>query len=118
MNEDLLIPDDVQRDERIRALNDELRRERETSFGFSEMTTRVALLPDQTIKELWNQVASFDKFYSGQDAYDLHEYGVIEHGGHKVSWEIGYYDNELNAVSGQPESATETIRVLTLDLVK
>ena len=106
--------DDEGRAQRIRELNDNLRRNGGcmsvmvssgvAAFGVAFTTAALSL------------VAAFDSFEPGNDPYGEHDFGLITHRGQHMFWKIEYYDASLSAAAEDPCNARTCTRVLTLML--
>ena len=100
--------------ERIRALNDGLRR---TGKGGRYMMTRgVHGLGPDAVLEIARQIAAFDQFNADNDPYGEHDFGSLDVAGEKIFWKIDYYDMSLAGASPDPADPEVTIRVLTIML--
>jgi len=103
---------DQDRAERIRALNDKLRRE--SVGGRVVVTASVAALGPATVVRVREVVAKFDAFTEGDDPYGEHDFGAVEVDGEAFFWKVDYYDPELEFGSEDPADPEKTARVLTI----
>jgi hypothetical protein len=101
--------------ERIRRLNDTLRKE--GTGGFAVLTTGVASLAICKA-EMMAAVAAFDKFDGDNDPHGEHDFGALELGGQRLFWKIDYYDPTLIEGSVDPSNPSFTERVLTVMLAE
>jgi hypothetical protein len=102
------------RAERIRALNDHLRR---WSAGGKVMLTRgIASLPTDELLAVTQAVAAFEAFGEDNDPHGEHDFGTLSVRGHEVIWKIDYYDKSMEFGSEDPSEPAVTCRVLTIML--
>jgi hypothetical protein len=99
---------------RIRALNDQVRR----NFGRGRLviTNGVHALGAAKVALLLQRVQTFNEFSEDNDPYGEHDFGAFEEGGQKFFWKIDYYDKNLEYGSDDPADPVKTCRVLTLML--
>jgi len=100
--------------ERIRVLNDQLRRKLEG--GRAVMTTGIAALGPEAVQRLVQTIATFDDFCTANDPNGEHDFGVFEFDGTPVMFKIDYFDKDLNFHSPDPADPAVTERVITLML--
>jgi len=100
--------------ERIRALNDQLRR----TFrgGKVMMTSGINALPDDLKARILEKVRTFDAFSPDNDPHREYDFGSFEEGGHKVFWKIDCFDAAMEFGSEDPADPSKTTRVLTIML--
>lgn len=100
--------------ERIRLLNDNLRR----SFlgGTVMITPGIEALSSSTRVQLFHQIRQFDDFEAGSDPYGEHDFGAIELESSRFFWKIDYYNRELDGGSEDPSNPAKTTRILTVML--
>lgn len=98
--------------ERIRLLNDQLRRT--FTGGQVVMTAGVAALPDEMKAEVVAIVRKFDQFSPDNDPHGEHDFGSFEVHGDKFFWKIEYYDERMKWGSDDPSDPSKTTRVLTI----
>lgn len=102
--------------ERIRNLNDSLRR---TGVGGRTMITRgVDALPPPMLGKVLALVRDYNQFKPGDDPYGEHDFGAVEADGVTVFWKIDYYDVDLHHGSPDPADPAVTTRVLTIMLAE
>jgi hypothetical protein len=68
--------------ERVRALNDELRRN--LPNGHAVMTAGVAALGPEAVARIVETIAVYDDFCHANDPYQEHDLGSFEADGHKI----------------------------------
>ena len=102
--------------ERIRALNDELRRK--LPNGHAVMTAGIAALGPEAVARIVKTIAVYDDFCHANDPYGEHDFGSFEADGHMVFFKIDYYDNALTYHSPDPSDPSVTERVITIMLAK
>jgi Protein of unknown function (DUF3768) len=102
--------------ERIRALNDELRKN--LSGGSALITPGVAALGEEAVSRIIKTIAVFDDFSHANDPYCEHDFGAFEIDGHKLFFKIDYYDTDLNFHSPDPADPSVTKRVITIMLAE
>jgi hypothetical protein len=100
--------------ERIRALNDELRK---TGAGGKTFLTRGLLDkgPD-FIAKVTAAVRDFDAFTNDNDPWQEHDLATLDVDGEPVMFKIDYYDANMEYGSPDPADAKLTRRVLTIML--
>ena len=102
--------------ERIRALNDELRRN--LPNGHAVITTGVAALGPETVARIVKTVAVYDDFCHANDPYEEHDFGAIEADGQVIFFKIDYFDKALTYHSPDPSDLSVTERVITIMLAE
>jgi hypothetical protein len=100
--------------ERIRALNDELRRKLLT--GHAVMTAGIAALGPEAVARIVKTIAVYDDFCHANDPYEEHDFGSFEADGHTILFKIDYLDKALTAHSPDPSDPSVTERVITIML--
>ena len=102
--------------ERIRALNDELRK---TGAGGKMFLTRGLLDkgPD-FIAKATAAVRAFDAFTDDNDPWQEHDCATLDVDGESVMFKIDYYDENMEYGSPDPADPKVTRRVLTLMLAE
>ncbi len=100
--------------DRIRALNDELRRN--LPNGHAVMTAGVAALGSEAVARIVRTIAVYDDFCHANDPYGEHDFGSFEADGHLIYFKIEYYDKNLTYHSPDPADQTVTERVITIML--
>jgi hypothetical protein len=101
---------------RIRALNDELRRN--LPGGHAVMTPGVAALGPEAVARIIKTVAVYDDFCHANDPYEEHDFGSFEADGAVIFFKIDYYDKALVAHSPDPADPSVTERVITIMLAE
>jgi hypothetical protein len=101
---------------RIRALNDELRRNLPT--GHAVMTLGVAALGPEAVARIIKTIAVYDDFCHANDPYEEHDFGSFEIDGNTIFFKIDYFDNDLAYHSPDPSDPAVTKRVITIMLAE
>lgn len=102
---------------KIRALNDRLR----TTFfagGLVAETPGFRSLPPEDQSAIREKIETFNDFTEDNDPHGEHDFGKVEHNGHRVFWKIDYHDPELQHGSEDPSDPLQTTRVLTIMLAE
>jgi hypothetical protein len=99
---------------RIRALNDELRRD--LVGGRVMITAGVQALPLPVVARALALIRSFDSFDADNDPHGEHDFGSIEVAEHRFFWKIDCYDRRLDFGSPDASDPAVTARVLTIML--
>ena len=102
--------------ERIRALNDELRRN--LPSGHAVMTAGVAALGPDAVARIVKTITVYDDFCQANDPYQEHDFGSFDADGHTVFFKIDYYDKALTAHSPDACDPSVTERVITIMLAE
>ena len=102
--------------DRIRALNDELRRN--LPNGHAVMTTGIAALGAEAVARIVKTIAVYDDFCHANDPYHEHDFGSFEADGHTIFFKIDYYDQSLTCHSSDPSDPSVTERVITIMLAE
>ena len=102
--------------ERIRALNDELRRSH--SGGLIVLTAGIQGLGADLVREIDDAVAVFTEFDNDNDPYGEHDFGSVTVCEHVVFFKIDYFDLDLLNHSPDPADPELTRRVMTLMLAE
>lgn len=98
--------------DRIRALNDDLRKT--LLGGGTVITTGIAELGPEAVERLVKTIAVFDDFCHANDPHEEHDFGAFEFEGVRVFFKIDYYDKTLTRHSPNPADPSVTERVITL----
>jgi len=106
----------VERRERIRTLNDRLRR---THVGGRILMTQgvMSMGPEGVVRTML-AIAKADDFNEDNDPYGEHDFGAVTVSGQRVFWKIDYYDQSLSSQAVDPTDAKECVRVLTIMLAE
>jgi hypothetical protein len=102
--------------ERIRSLNDDLRRN--LSIGTAVMTLGVAALGPALVERVVRAVATFEDFNDENDPHGEHDFGMLNVEGHRLFYKIDYFDKSLTVHSPDPADPNVTERVITLMLAE
>ena len=89
--------------ERIRTLNDELRRN--LSEATAVMTCGVAALGPEAVARIVQTIEVYDDFCHAKDPHKEHDFGSFEADGHTIFFKIEYYDTSLTYLS--PDAQTQ-----------
>jgi uncharacterized protein DUF3768 len=100
--------------ERIRTLNDELRRN--LPNGHAVMTVGIAALGPEAIARIVKTIAVYDDFCHANDPYEEHDFGALEVDGQVIFFKIDYFDKALTYHSPDPSDPSVTERVITIML--
>lgn len=100
--------------ERVRALNDILRRT--LSGGTLVLTAGIIALGRERQQAILDAVAAFDCFEPDNDPYGEHDFGAVEAVGERVFWKIDYFERAGRSASPDPADSSVTRRVLTIML--
>ena len=101
---------------RIRALNDELRRN--LPYGHAVMTTGVAALGPEAVARIIKTVAVYDDFCHANDPFEEHDFGSFEADDAVIFFKIDYFDKDLSYHSPDPSDPSVTERVITIMLAE
>ena len=102
--------------QRIRALNDELRRH--LLGGTAVITPGIAALGQQAVDRIVKTIAVYDDFCHANDPHQEHDFGAFDADGHTVMFKIDYYDRTLTGHSPDPADPSVTERVMTIMLAE
>jgi hypothetical protein len=102
--------------ERIRAFNDELRRN--LASGHAVMTAGVAALGPEAVARIVKTIAVYDDFCQANDPYGELDFGSFEADGQRIFFKIDYLDKALTAHSPDPSDPSVTERVITIMLAE
>jgi Protein of unknown function (DUF3768) len=100
--------------ERVRTLNDLLRRHR--IGGQVVLTSGVLALGLDLLLLIDDAISRFDAFTPDNDPYGEHDFGLVRVQGHVVLFKIDYYDLGRSGHSPDPADPSVTCRVMTLML--
>jgi hypothetical protein len=102
--------------DRIRALNDALRRN--LPLGHAVLTTGVVALGPESVARIVKTIAVYDDFCHANDPYGEHDLGSFEADGQVIFFKIDYFDKDLKYHSPDPADPTVTARVITIMLAE
>jgi hypothetical protein len=100
--------------ERIRALNDELRKT--GAGGKTFLTSGLIAKGADFIAKATAAVRAFDAFTNDNDPWQEHDCATLDVDGEPVMFKIDYYDENMEFGSPDPADAKVTRRVLTIML--
>lgn len=102
----------VERRERICALNDQLRR---FHMGGRVVVTKGVVADGETfLTTALLLIAAFNDFSESNDPYGEHDFGAVTVGEQRLFWKIDYYDQSLTSADVDPSQADGCVRVLTV----
>jgi len=102
--------------ERIRALNDELRK---TGAGGKMFLTRgMWALGSDFVAHAVAAVRAFDAFTNDNDPWQEHDCATLDVDGETIIFKIDYFDLNMEALSSDPADPNVTRRVLTIMLAE
>ena len=107
---------DKARRERVRALNDNLRRFH--IGGKVLLSSGLAALSSFRLQRVVRAVASFNAFSSDNDPHEEHDCASLEVEELRIIWKIDYYDQTMTAHSEDEADPAKTKRVLTIMLAE
>ena len=102
--------------QRVRALNNELRRN--LPNGHAVITTGVAAFGPEAVARIVKTIAVYDDFCHANDPYGEHDFGSFEADGHTIFFKIDYYDATMTQHSPDPADPAVTKRVITIMLAE
>jgi hypothetical protein len=102
----------VERRERIRALNDQLRRFH--TGGRIMITKGVVAEGEAFLTNALLLIAAFDDFSEANDPYGERDFGALTVSGERLFWKIDYYDPSLTCAAVDPAQSDGCVRVLTV----
>jgi hypothetical protein len=97
---------------KIRELNDAFR----TTFEGGQVLITPGISALQCLEAIMTKVQTYDDFNAGNDPHEEHDFGALDHAGHKIFWKIDYYDPDTVWGSANPADPAVTTRVLTVFL--
>lgn len=100
------------RKDRIRSLNDDLRRF--GRGGIVMLSAGIAALSIGEVHSILDEVRCFEDFTDDNDPYREHDLGLFRHRGERIMWKIDYYDLDRRYASPDPANPAVTSRVLTV----
>ena len=102
--------------ERVRALNDELRRSHRG--GMVVLTPGIRALDPDLLRRIDEAITGFADFNGSNDPYGEHDFGSVTVGGTVVFFKIDYFDLDRRYHSPDPADPEVTRRVMTLMLAE
>ena len=100
----------------IRRLNDEARIT--GLWSLLVFSSGLHVLGPPALREIRQLVANYDDFHADGDAYEEHDFGALDFGGHRIFWKIDCYSHSLTNASPNPADGNVTTRVLTIMLAE
>jgi hypothetical protein len=107
---------DNQSRERIRELNDALRKSLDLNLGRVLVTRGVSEMGSEKQPHILKAVQDFSCFDSDNDPHGEHDFGSFDLDGQKFFFKFDYYDLNLEFGSDDPADPAKTTRVLTIML--
>ena len=104
------------RTNRIRTLNDELRKN--FNQGHAVITIGIAALGTETVARIVKTIEVYDDFCHAIDPHEEHDFGSFEVDGHTIFFKIDYFDKDLTYHSLDPSDPSITERVITIMLAE
>lgn len=102
--------------ERIRALNDQLRRHHIGGRFF--ITQGVMAAGPEGVAEVLRTIGLANEFNEANDPYGEHDFGAVTVAGQRIFWKIDYYDQRIKTQAVDPSDADKCVRVLTVMLAE
>ena len=100
---------------KIRKGNDAFRRGFPAN-GKRTITNGILGLSSEDRAAILEKVRTFDAFTEENDPRGEHDFGCIEHAGHRIFWKIDCYDTDSLVGSRKPIDSRKVTRVLTIML--
>ncbi len=104
----------VERQERICALNDQLRQRH--VGGRIRITQGVMATRAEGIIGALRAIARANEFNEANDPYGEHDFGAVSVSGQRIFWKIDYFDQTLTSQAVDPADETKCVRVMTVML--
>jgi hypothetical protein len=101
---------------RIRALNDQLRRN--LSGGIAVITPGDAALGPGAVERIVKTITVYDDFCHANDPHEEHDFGAFDTDGHRIFFKIEYFDRKLTVHSPDAADPSVTERVITIMLAR
>ena len=101
---------------KIRALNDELRKN--LTAGHAFITPGVAALGPEAVARLVQTIAVYDAFCQANDPHGEHDFGSFELDGTPLFFKIDYFDQAMEFHSPDRADPKLTRRVITVMLAE
>jgi hypothetical protein len=102
----------VERRERIRALNDALRRHHVGGRIF--ISRDLVGRGSEAMAEALRAIQLVTEFNERNDPYGEHDFGSVEIDGERLFWKIDYYDESLSSHAVDPADPVKCTRVMTV----
>ena len=108
----------ITRTERIRALNDRLRRTFSPAYGRIVATDGFMALHMDIQRRLLQAIVLFEDFTPDNDPHGEHDCAIIQAEGQRVMFKIDYFDRSVRIHSPDPADPAVTVRVMTIMLAE
>ena len=105
-----------QRTQRIRALDDHLRKHPTSDVAI--MTPGVAALGQEAANRIIKTITTFDDFCHANNPYENHDNGSFEADGRTVFFKIDHYERPPDSPSPGPVDQRDRVRVITVMLAE
>lgn len=102
--------------ERIRMLNDRLRRTHQG--GKVVLTSGVSALPVPAIAATLAAIGQANEFDERNDPYGEHDFGAVTVSGVRVFWKIDYFDQSMTSHAVDPADPATCVRLMTVMLAE
>lgn len=106
----------VERRERIRALNDQLR-QRHVGGRILISQGVMATGPEGVVGALL-AISRANDFNEANDPYGEHDFGAVIVSGRRIFWKIDYYDHDLQSRAANPADPDRCVRVMMVMLAE
>jgi Protein of unknown function (DUF3768) len=104
------------RTQRIRALNDQLRKHPTSDIAI--MTPGIAALGQEAANRIIKTITTFDDFCHANDPGEDHDTGSFEAEGRTIVFKIDHYERPVESPSPAPSVQTDRVRVITVRLAE
>ena len=101
---------------KIRKRNDAFRRGFPPNAQRFYLTAGILAFSGEDRAAILAKVRKFDAFTAGNDPHGEHDFGSIDHNGHRIFWKIDHYDSACEPGSRLPIDSPKTTPVLTIML--
>ena len=102
--------------ERIRMLNDQLRRHHIGGRIF--ITEGVMAAGPEGVAAVLQTISLANEFNESNDPYGEHDFGAVTVAGQRIFWKIDYYDQRIKSHAVDPSDANNCVRILTVMLAE
>jgi hypothetical protein len=96
-------PTEPSRTDRIRELNDGLRKNISRSQSHAVMTTGIAALGAEAVARIVRTIEVYDDFCHANDPHEEHDFGSFKADGHAIFFKIDLYEEpDVKDPNGEP----------------